>query len=69
MSAATPRRGSGGLASPAPRPLGSSATPTLSDCPGNDDERERRQRRRSRAVDLQLGSAQAALGLVSPVPG
>ncbi|XP_035201124.1 condensin complex subunit 2 [Oxyura jamaicensis] len=69
MSAATPRRGGGGLASPAPRPLGSSATPTLSDCPGNDDERERRQRRRSRAADLQLGSTEASLGLVSPVPG
>uniref|UniRef100_A0A8B9CCJ1 Condensin complex subunit 2 n=1 Tax=Anser brachyrhynchus TaxID=132585 RepID=A0A8B9CCJ1_9AVES len=70
MSAATPRRGGGGgLASPAPRPLGSSATPTLSDCPGNDDERERRQRRRSRAADLQLGSTEAALGLVSSVPG
>uniref|UniRef100_A0A8C3BJC4 Condensin complex subunit 2 n=1 Tax=Cairina moschata TaxID=8855 RepID=A0A8C3BJC4_CAIMO len=80
MSVATPRRGGGdgggggggGLASPAPpapRLLGSSATPTLSDCPGNDDERERRQRRRSRAVDLQLGGAEASLGLVSPVPG
>ncbi|NXK55707.1 CND2 protein, partial [Chauna torquata] len=58
----------GGAASPAPRPLGSSATPTLAECPGNDDERERRQRRRSRAAGLQLSSTDSPLGLVSPVP-
>ncbi|OXB54079.1 hypothetical protein ASZ78_005591 [Callipepla squamata] len=56
------------MESPASRSLGGSATPTLAECPRNDDERERRQRRRSRAVDLQLGSTESPLGLCSPVP-
>ncbi|NWU09744.1 CND2 protein, partial [Cephalopterus ornatus] len=45
-------------ASPALRALGSAGTPVLAECPGNDDVRERRQRRRSRAADssLDLGS-------------
>ncbi|XP_065601210.1 condensin complex subunit 2 isoform X6 [Cyrtonyx montezumae] len=71
MRAATPRRGGrggGAIESPASRSLGGSATPTLAECPRNDDERERRQRRRSRAVDLQLGSTESPLGLCSPVP-
>ncbi|XP_052520958.1 condensin complex subunit 2 [Tympanuchus pallidicinctus] len=72
MRAATPRRGgrgAGGAAeSPAARSLSASATPTLVECPGNDDERERRQRRRSRAVDLQLGGTESPLSLCSPVP-
>uniref|UniRef100_A0A8C6ZLS7 Condensin complex subunit 2 n=1 Tax=Nothoprocta perdicaria TaxID=30464 RepID=A0A8C6ZLS7_NOTPE len=62
----TPRCGGrGAAASPAPRPLG---TPVLAACPGNDDERERRQRRRSRAADLQLSSTDSPRGLASPVP-
>ncbi|NXC38936.1 CND2 protein, partial [Penelope pileata] len=68
MSAATPRRGGRRAESPAPRSLISSATPTLADCPGNDDERERRQRRRSRAADLQLSGAESPLGVVSSAP-
>lgn len=36
-------------------PAGSS-TPLLSAFPGNDDEQERRQRRRSRVIDLQAAS-------------
>ncbi|XP_032937361.1 condensin complex subunit 2 isoform X2 [Catharus ustulatus] len=42
------------LLSPTPRALGSTGTPVLAECPGNDDETERRQRRRSRAVDSSL---------------
>ncbi|NXX53872.1 CND2 protein, partial [Scopus umbretta] len=38
------------------------------ECPGNDDERERRQRRRSRATDVQLSSTDSPLGLTSPAP-
>ncbi|XP_074065327.1 condensin complex subunit 2 isoform X2 [Macrotis lagotis] len=37
-------------------PLNISGTPILEDFPQNDDERERRQRRRSRVVDLQLST-------------
>ncbi|XP_068030683.1 condensin complex subunit 2 isoform X2 [Anomalospiza imberbis] len=40
--------------SPTPRPLGGTGTPVLAECPGNDDESERRQRRRSRVVDSSL---------------
>ncbi|NXH20438.1 CND2 protein, partial [Bucco capensis] len=55
--------------SPGPRSLGSTGTPVLTECRGNDDdERERRQRRRSKATDLQLGSANSLLGLGSPRP-
>ncbi|XP_027762433.1 condensin complex subunit 2 [Empidonax traillii] len=56
MSARTLRGAA--AASPAPRALGNAGTPVLAECPGNDDERERRQRRRSRAADssLDLGS-------------
>ncbi|XP_021230714.1 condensin complex subunit 2 isoform X2 [Numida meleagris] len=72
MRAATPRRGGrggGGVTeTPVSRSLSGSVTPTLAECPGNDDERERRQRRRSRAVDLQLGGTESPLGLCSPVP-
>ncbi|XP_072702166.1 condensin complex subunit 2 isoform X1 [Ciconia boyciana] len=66
MSTPAPRRGP--AASPAPRSLGNTGTPVLAECPGNDDERERRQRRRSRATDLQLGSTDSPLGLASPAP-
>ncbi|NWW53413.1 CND2 protein, partial [Pedionomus torquatus] len=64
MSVLTPRRGP--AASPAPRPLGSTGTPVLAECPGNDDERERRERRRSRATDLQFSTTDSPLGLASP---
>ncbi|XP_014800951.1 PREDICTED: condensin complex subunit 2 [Calidris pugnax] len=64
MSVLTPRWGP--AASPAPRALGSTGTPVLAECPGNDDERERRQRRRSRVTDLQLSSTDSPLGLASP---
>ncbi|NXS65004.1 CND2 protein, partial [Pandion haliaetus] len=53
MSAPTPRRAP--VASPTPRSLGSTGTPVLAECPGNDDEQERRQRRRSKATNFQLG--------------
>ncbi|XP_075580187.1 condensin complex subunit 2 [Pelecanus crispus] len=66
MTVGTPE--SAPAASPAPRSLGSTGTPVLAECPGNDDERERRQRRRSRATDVQLGSTDSPLGLASPAP-
>ncbi|XP_075592909.1 condensin complex subunit 2 isoform X2 [Balearica regulorum gibbericeps] len=66
MSDPTPRRAP--AASPAPRALGSTGTPVLAECLGNDDEQERRQRRRSRVTDLQLSSTDSPLGLASPAP-
>lgn len=57
MAARTPRAAAAAAASilsPTPRALGSTGTPVLAECPGNDDELERRQRRRSRAVDSSL---------------
>ncbi|XP_072213075.1 condensin complex subunit 2 [Excalfactoria chinensis] len=67
MRAATPRRGGGEpVEALASRSLSGPATPTLVECPGNDDERERRQRRRSRVVDLQLGGTESPLSLCSP---
>ncbi|NXW54087.1 CND2 protein, partial [Eurystomus gularis] len=56
------------VASPGAWGLGSTGTPVLADCPGNDDERERRQRRRSKVADLQLGGTDSSLGLASPAP-
>ncbi|NXX80817.1 CND2 protein, partial [Urocolius indicus] len=54
---------------PAPRPLASVSTPLLAQCPGNDDEQERRQRRRSKVTDLRLSSTtDSPLGLGSPAP-
>ncbi|XP_077161678.1 condensin complex subunit 2 isoform X1 [Paroedura picta] len=47
------------------QPLSSSGTPVLENCPGNDDERERKQRRRSRVVDLQF-STDSPLSVHSP---
>lgn len=55
MAARTPRAAAAAsILSPTPRALGNTGTPVLAECPGNDDERERRQRRRSRAVDASL---------------
>ncbi|XP_054853922.1 condensin complex subunit 2 [Eublepharis macularius] len=47
------------------QPLSCSGTPVLENCPGNDDERERKQRRRSRVVDLQF-STESPLSVQSP---
>ncbi|XP_060106976.1 condensin complex subunit 2 isoform X2 [Heteronotia binoei] len=47
------------------QPLSSSGTPVLENCPGNDDERERKQRRRSRVFDLQF-STESPLSVQSP---
>ncbi|XP_036608055.1 condensin complex subunit 2 isoform X2 [Trichosurus vulpecula] len=47
-------------------PLNISGTPVLEDCPQNDDERERRQRRRSRVVDLQLSNTDSPHSVASP---
>ncbi|XP_069733825.1 condensin complex subunit 2 isoform X4 [Phaenicophaeus curvirostris] len=55
-------------ASPAPRGLGGAGTPGLGPCPSNDDESERRQRRRSRANDLQRVGADSPLRRASPAP-
>ncbi|XP_053257497.1 condensin complex subunit 2 [Podarcis raffonei] len=75
MSASTPQSvGSKGNASfdsvfvsPGTRrqPLSASGTPVLENCPGNDDEQERKQRRRSRVVDLQF-STESPLFIKSP---
>nr|XP_008120018.1 PREDICTED: condensin complex subunit 2 isoform X1 [Anolis carolinensis] len=47
------------------QPLSSSGTPVLENFPDNDDERERKQRRRSRIVDLQF-STDSSLPIQSP---
>ncbi|XP_043837242.1 condensin complex subunit 2 isoform X1 [Dromiciops gliroides] len=47
-------------------PLNISGTPVLEDFPQNDDERERRQRRRSRVVDLQLSNTDSPRSVASP---
>ncbi|XP_039558592.1 condensin complex subunit 2 isoform X2 [Passer montanus] len=57
MAARSPRAAAAvpaAFLSPTPRAPGSTGTPVLAECPGNDDERERRQRRRSRVVDSSL---------------
>uniref|UniRef100_A0A8D0GHL1 Condensin complex subunit 2 n=1 Tax=Sphenodon punctatus TaxID=8508 RepID=A0A8D0GHL1_SPHPU len=48
------------------QPLSVSGTPVLENFPGNDDEQERKQRRRSRVVDLQLSSTESPLVGKSP---
>ncbi|XP_034286659.1 condensin complex subunit 2 [Pantherophis guttatus] len=47
------------------QPLSGSGTPVLQNCPQNDDERERKQRRRSRVFDLQF-STESPLSIQSP---
>lgn len=57
MAARSPRGAAAAAAaflSPTPRTLGGPGTPVLAECPRNDDERERRQRRRSRVVESSL---------------
>ncbi|XP_050793396.1 condensin complex subunit 2 isoform X1 [Gopherus flavomarginatus] len=46
--------------------VSSSNTPVLASFPGNDDEQERKQRRRSRVIDLQLSSTDSPLSVQSP---
>ncbi|KAJ7305248.1 hypothetical protein JRQ81_011161 [Phrynocephalus forsythii] len=75
MSSSTPQSGGGKgssssnsvFVSPGTtwQPLTASGTPVLENCPGNDDEQERKQRRRSRVVDLQF-STESPLSLQSP---
>ncbi|XP_039222827.1 condensin complex subunit 2 [Crotalus tigris] len=48
------------------QPLSACGTPVLQSCPQNDDERERKQRRRSRVFDLQF-STESPLSIQSPV--
>ncbi|ETE61289.1 Condensin complex subunit 2 [Ophiophagus hannah] len=48
------------------QPLSGSSTPVLQNCPQNDDERERKQRRRSRVFDLQF-STESPLSIQSPI--
>ncbi|NXK74465.1 CND2 protein, partial [Amazona guildingii] len=48
------------------RSFGSTGTPVLAECPRNDDERERRQRRRSKVTDLHLSSSDSPRSLASP---
>ncbi|XP_068130950.1 condensin complex subunit 2 [Hyperolius riggenbachi] len=54
--------------SPATRslPLSAAGTPTLQNFTSNDDEWERKQRRRSRVIDLQLSNADSPASVVSP---
>ncbi|XP_067396351.1 condensin complex subunit 2 [Emydura macquarii macquarii] len=72
MSAAAPPPASAGRAFVSPgtrrQALGAPRSPPAASCPGNDDERERKQRRRSRLLDLQLSSAESPLAAASP-PG
>ncbi|XP_061204244.1 condensin complex subunit 2 isoform X2 [Neopsephotus bourkii] len=48
------------------RSFGTPGTPVLAECPRNDDERERRQRRRSKATDLHLSGTDSPRVLASP---
>uniref|UniRef100_A0A8B9G695 Condensin complex subunit 2 n=1 Tax=Amazona collaria TaxID=241587 RepID=A0A8B9G695_9PSIT len=48
------------------RSFGSTGVPVLAECPRNDDERERRQRRRSKVTDLHLSSSDSPRSLASP---
>ncbi|XP_075714711.1 condensin complex subunit 2 [Rhinoderma darwinii] len=49
-----------------PQPISSVGTLTLQNFTSNDDERERRQRRRSRVIDLQLSNADSPASVISP---
>ncbi|OCT89966.1 hypothetical protein XELAEV_18018580mg [Xenopus laevis] len=76
MSTSTPQ--SGGLRKPAtpnsvflspatrPQPLSAAGTPTLLNFTSNDDEREKKLRRMSRVIDLQLSNADSPATAISP---
>ncbi|XP_040201870.1 condensin complex subunit 2 [Rana temporaria] len=49
-----------------PQPVSAAGTPTLQNFTSNDDERERKQRRRSRVIDLQLSNADSPASTISP---
>ncbi|MEE6520154.1 hypothetical protein FKM82_017965, partial [Ascaphus truei] len=75
MSTSTPQSGGrrsmsseGVYLSPATsrQPLSVTETPTLQNFPSNDDERERKQRRRSRVIDLQLSASDSTASILSP---
>ncbi|XP_063788091.1 condensin complex subunit 2 isoform X2 [Pseudophryne corroboree] len=58
----------GAYLSPATRsqPVSAAGTPTLQNFTSNDDEWERKQRRRSRVIDLQLSNADSPASTISP---
>ncbi|XP_069622719.1 condensin complex subunit 2 [Ranitomeya imitator] len=76
MNTSTPQSGerhkplspSGVYLSPATRsqPVSAAGTPTLQNFTSNDDELERRQRRRSRVIDLQLSNTDSPASVISP---
>ncbi|XP_069799549.1 condensin complex subunit 2 [Dendropsophus ebraccatus] len=76
MNTSTPQSGgrhkplspSGAYLSPATRsqPVSAAGTPTLQNFTSNDDEWERKQRRRSRVIDLQLSNADSPASVISP---
>ncbi|XP_077119028.1 condensin complex subunit 2 [Ranitomeya variabilis] len=76
MNTSTPQSGerhkplspSGIYLSPATRsqPVSAAGTPTLQNFTSNDDELERRQRRRSRVIDLQLSNTDSPTSVISP---
>ncbi|KAG8440936.1 hypothetical protein GDO86_006610 [Hymenochirus boettgeri] len=49
-----------------PQPISAAGTPTLQNFTSNDDERERKQRRMSRVIDLQLSNADSPASTISP---
>ncbi|KAM3925156.1 condensin complex subunit 2 [Leptodactylus fuscus] len=76
MDTSTPQSGgrhkpvspAGVYLSPATRsqPVSATGTPTLQNFTSNDDEWERKQRRRSRVIDLQLSSVDSPASVISP---
>ncbi|KAG8574683.1 hypothetical protein GDO81_009270 [Engystomops pustulosus] len=76
MNTSTPQSGgrhkplspAGVYLSPATRsqPVSAAGTPTLQNFTSNDDEWERKQRRRSRVIDLQLSNADSPASVISP---
>ncbi|XP_018428414.1 PREDICTED: condensin complex subunit 2 [Nanorana parkeri] len=76
MNTSTPQSGGrqkplslvGEYLSPAtrPQPISAAGTPTLQNFTSNDDEWERKQRRRSRVIDLQLSNADSPASSISP---
>ncbi|XP_040270418.1 condensin complex subunit 2 [Bufo bufo] len=76
MNTSTPQSGgrqkplspAGVYLSPATRsqPISAAGTPTLQNFTSNDDELERRQRRKSRVIDLQLSNADSPASVISP---